>query len=307
MVEGGRLDNRFEPVAIYSRQQQTGDTFAAKHAIPKIYTSLDDMLKDGEVEAVYVASPNAIHCRQTIQCLEAGRKVLCEKAFASNYAEAWLMIDSARKHKLLLMEAMIPTLSPAFQVLRDNLHRVGVIRRYFASYCQYSSRYDNLKKGIVANAFKPELSNGALMDIGVYCLYPMIALFGNPKGEIFISGQKLYTGVDGQGTIVAPYDGFDAVAIYSKIADSLLPTEIQGEDGTLIVDRINEPHIIKFKPRGKDVKEEILYSVTDENPYYHEIKHFIDLDEQGLTESPLNSFENTLATMRLLDKRFNIF
>ena len=79
------------------------------------------------------------------------------------------------------MEAMKPTLTPGFRAIREQLPGVGTLRRYFSCYCQYSSRYDKLKEGVVLNAFQPALSNGATMDIGVYTIYPMVVLFGRPK------------------------------------------------------------------------------------------------------------------------------
>lgn len=81
------------------------------------------------------------------------------------------MIEAARRYGVVLMEAMIATLNPNFRIVREQLPRLGTIRRYFASYCQYSSRYDKFREGVVLNAFDPSLSNGAMMDIGVYTVY----------------------------------------------------------------------------------------------------------------------------------------
>ncbi len=301
MVAGGQQDCRFKALAVYSRGEETGKAFAERHAIERVYTSLDEMLDDGEIDAVYIASPTSLHASQTIRCLEAGKHVLCEKPMASNAREVQSMIDVAKKSRLLLMEAIIPTVSPCFKVIRENIHRVGRVRRYFASYCQYSSRYDAFKEGKVANAFKPELSNGAVMDIGVYCLYPMVALFGEPK-SIYASANLLSTGVDGQGTVIANYDGFDGVVIYSKIADSMLPTEIQGETGTLIIDHINNPGRVQYKPHDKSLPVEDLTVPTPRGVYYEEIHHFIDLLEKGEVESPWNSLENSLKTIKVIDQ-----
>lgn len=76
------------------------------------------------------------------------------------------------------------------------------------------------------NAFRPELSNGAMMDIGIYTVYPMVVLFGRPK-KIDASGIVLSSGADGQGAVNFEYEGMNATVLYSKIANSSLPTEIQ--------------------------------------------------------------------------------
>ncbi|WP_458339829.1 Gfo/Idh/MocA family protein, partial [Clostridium perfringens] len=138
---------------------------------------------------------------------------------------------------------------------KDNLYKIGKVRKYFASYCQYSSRYDKYKAGEVLNAFKKELSNGAIMDIGVYCIAPMINLFGKPK-TIKADGIMLETGVDGEGSVVFGYDDMDGAVIYSKISNSYLPSEIQGEEGSIIIDRINTFEKVKIVYR--DGREEDL-------------------------------------------------
>ena len=93
------------------------------------------------------------------------------------------LFDAAKKQGVTLMEAMISTLNPNFAIVKEHLKDLGTIRRYFASYCQYSSRYDKFKEGIVLNAFKPELSNGAMMDIGIYTVGKFIF---RKKSETYI-------------------------------------------------------------------------------------------------------------------------
>ena len=85
------------------------------------------------------------------------------------------MIAASAKYDVTLMEAMKPTLTPNFRSVRENLRTLGNdTALFFPCYCQYSSRYDKFKEGVVLNAFRPELSNGAMMDIGIYTVYPMV-------------------------------------------------------------------------------------------------------------------------------------
>jgi predicted dehydrogenase len=209
------------------------------------------------------------------------------------------MIKTAKDHQVVLMEAMKPTLTPGFRAVQKALPEIGTVRQYFSCYCQYSSRYDQLKEGIVLNAFNPELSNGAVMDIGVYTIYPMVVLFGRPQ-TIQASGVKLYSGVDGNGSVNFSYNGFNATVLYSKIANSQLPTEIQGEDGLITLDRIN---IIgeATLTRRNGTKENIRPQV-EKNEYYYEIAEFIDLIQSGRLESAVNSLENSLITMEIMDE-----
>ena len=308
VIAGAREDERFELVAVCSRTIERGTEYAAKHNIPHIFTSLEDMVQSDVIDAVYIASPNYKHAEQSILAMRHGKHVLCEKPLASNAREARQMVEASKQYGVTLMEAMKSTLSPNFIAVKDNLHRIGTPRRYFASFCQYSSRYDKFKEGIILNAFRPELSNGAMMDIGVYTLYPLIALFGRPQ-SINAQGIVLSSGVDGQGAVNMQYDGFNATVLYSKIANSQLPAEIEGEDGNILIDRIQTPVDVRFYPRQapasgheKRTEGESLTSPDSHNEYYYEVKEFIDLIEEGRCESSINSHDCSVATMEVIDE-----
>ena len=308
VIAGARQDDRFELVAVYSRKQETADAFAAKHQRPYTFTSLEEMAKSPLIDAVYIASPNFLHAEQSILCMKQGKHVLCEKPFASNAREVREMIAASAEYDVTLMEAMKPTLTPNFRSVQQNLGRLGTIRRYFSCYCQYSSRYDKFKEGIVLNAFKPELSNGAMMDIGIYTVYPMVVLFGRPK-KIDASGIVLSSGADGQGAVNFEYEGMNATVLYSKIANSSLPTEIQGEEGNITLDRINIIREVKYTPRlvatsgkGPSAEPQDISAVTDNDEYYYEVAEFIDLVLSGKRQSVINSHEHSLITLEIIDE-----
>ena len=308
VLTGARQDPRYEAVAIYSRTQEKADEFALKHGIPHTFTDLEQMASSPLIDAVYIASPNFKHAEQAILCMSHGKHVLCEKPLASNAREAQAMIEVSKKYGVTLMEAMISTLNPNFRVVMEHLPKLGTLRRYFASYCQYSSRYDKLKEGVVLNAFKPELSNGAMMDIGIYTIYPMVVLFGAPKAEN-AHGVKLFTGVDGQGAVNLEYDGLNATVLYSKIANSNLPTEIEGEDGNLLIDQIHVAHQVTYLPRqaamsgrGPEAVREDLSVPLLHDEYYYEIEEFINLVLAGKRESTINTHFASLTTLQIIDE-----
>ena len=308
VIAGAKQDERFELVAVCSRTQERANEFAAKYDIPYTFTSLEEMAASPLIDAVYIATPNYLHASQSILCMKHGKHVLCEKPMASNAYEVKQMIAASRQYGVTLMEAMKPTLTPNFRVLREALPKAGVIRRYFASYCQYSSRYDKFKEGIVLNAFKPELSNGAMMDIGVYTVYPMVVLFGRPN-KIRASGVVLSTGTDGQGAVNFEYEGMNATVLYSKIANSSLPTEIEGEDGNFMLDKINQINRVTWQARpvassgkGPLTPVEDISAVTDKDEYYYEVAEFINLVQAGKLESEVNSHENSLITIEIIDE-----
>ncbi|MGM0876830.1 MAG: Gfo/Idh/MocA family protein [Bacillota bacterium] len=288
----------FTLTAVYSRTSEKAEEFANKFNIEHTYTELETFARSKEFDAVYIASPNSLHASQAIICMENGKHVLCEKPMASNSKEISEMVKVASGHSVVLMEALKTTFLPNFLTIKENLHKIGKVRRYFASYCQYSSRYDKYKEGIVLNAFNPTFSNGALMDIGIYCVYPAVALFGEPK-QIQATSYMLDSGVDGEGSILLTYDDMDAVIMYSKITNSYVPSEIQGENGSIIIDKIHTPESVKI--HYKDGTVEDISVSQDSDSMFYEAKEFVHLVTLKKQQSELNSQQNSFITAKILE------
>ncbi|WP_138417854.1 Gfo/Idh/MocA family protein [Aquibacillus sediminis] len=300
-IDAAQQINEFKATAVYSRTEEKANQFADKRGIAATYTNLETFANSEEIDAVYIASPNAFHAEQAMLCMKSGKHVIVEKAMASNAAEVKEMIQTAKENNVLLMEAIKTTHMPNFEVIRANLDKIGTVRRYFASYCQYSSRYDAYKQGTVLNAFKPELSNGSLMDIGIYCIFPMISLFGKPT-DLKANSYMLDSGVDGQGSILFDYadQGINGMVMYSKISNSYVASEIQGEKGSIIMDNISQPQHVEIK--YNDGTTENLSQEQKANTMYYEAKHFIELIENNRTESDVNTYKNSLITAEVLEE-----
>ena len=264
--------------AVYSRNSATAKAYAEKYGAERWCTSLDELAGTADIDAVYISSPNSLHYEQAALMLAHGKHVLCEKTITTNERELSHLIKLAKEKRVVLMEAMRSVYEPGFLWLRDNLERVGTIRRVSFQYAKYSSRYDKFKAGIIENAFNPELSNGALMDIGVYCVHPMVRLFGMPD-RILADGLFLSNGVDGAGTILAGYDGMQVDLLYSKISNNRLPSQIQGEEGTMILDDITQIGRVTFYDRKGN--EELLFERQAEYGLEWEVNEWVRLMEMS--------------------------
>lgn len=260
--------------AVYSRNQDTADAFARKYKAVRTFTDLTALAGDDGIDAVYIASPNSLHYEQAALLLSHGKHILCEKAITSNLDELKSLTDLSERSHAILLEAVLSVHTPGWEVLTGQLNRVGKIRRASFCFCQYSSRYDKFKSGSIENAFNPAFSSGALMDIGVYCVHPLVRLFGLPK-EIKTDAILLGNGIDGAGTILARYDTMQAELVYSKISAGRVPSQIQGEDGTITINSINNPHEIIFYDRKGN--SEILYQGSDKPDMTGEIREWIRL------------------------------
>ena len=290
--------------AVYSRKQETGDAFAARHGIPQVCTDYDEFLDSG-LDAVYVASPNFAHCAQTLKALNHKKHVLCEKVMAVNEQEVRSMIDCARQNNVVLLEAMRPDFDPAYDLIEQNLPRIGKLRRATFEFWQYSSRYDSFREGIIQNAFNPELGNAAVMDIGVYCIHSLVRLFGAPKNVKAFS-TKLSNGFDGSGIVLMEYEDMTAEAVYSKIAVSVTPSVLQGEDGSIMIDYISKPESLSLRLR-ESARDTLTGGTIEKLPYtpaknnmIFEIQEFLKLIEKKEVDHKYLKY--SLGTIRVLDE-----
>lgn len=277
LAEAVAMTDSADAVAVFSRKQETGEAFAQKHHIPKVYTDFAAFLSSG-IQAVYLASPTFCHFAQAKAALEKGLHVLCEKPLVMKREECETLYKIANEHGVVLMEAMRPAHDPAFALVKESLASLGAVRRVSFEYCQYSSRYDRFKNGEVLNAFIPSISGGALFDIGIYPLFWCVALFGKPKA---VSAKSVFleNGFEGSGCLLLDYDGFTATVTYSKICDSVIPSVITGENGSLVIHKMTSPEKIELFLRKEDA---VLLDYTPSvNNLVFEVEDFVKAVQNG--------------------------
>ena len=285
--------------AVYSRSLEKAQSFGEEYGAKAFTDSLEDLAADRDVQAVYIASPNCCHCEQAIRMMDAGKHVLCEKPAASNQEEYQRMLEAARRNGVVFFEAMRPAFTPEMAMVEETLPRLGKIRQASFSFCQYSSRYDNFKNGIIENAFRPELSNGSLMDIGVYCIHWMVRLFGMPE-SLQASPIFLENGVDGAGAIIGTYPDMQVQLLYSKICDGHTPSEIQGENGSLLMDTVSQPQKLTLCLRGQT--PEALPVTPCANNMVYEARRWAQWITRGPDRELFRVQDDTMTELRVLDK-----
>ena len=115
-----------EVYAVAARDLERARVFAQKYEVKKAYGSYEEMLADDEVELVYIATPHSHHYLHAKMCLEAGKHVLCEKAFTVNAEQAQKLFDLAKEKKLLITEAIWTRYMPSRKMINDIIES-GVI------------------------------------------------------------------------------------------------------------------------------------------------------------------------------------
>lgn len=294
-IDAAHESGKMRLTAIYSRNLEQARAFGADYSVEHFFDSLDALAQSDAIDAVYIASPNALHYPQALLCLSHKKHVICEKPLASNLQQVEKLVACARKNQVVLFEAFKSAYLPNFLVLQQALPKIGRLRKAFLNFCQYSSRYPRYLAGENPNTFNPQFSNGSIMDIGYYCVANAVALFGAPK-SVIASASLLDTGVDAHGTVCLNYGDFGVTISHSKVSNSDIPSEIQGEDGTLVIEKISEYQKVVLTPRTASQQD--LTQPQHINTMLYEAEAFAELVEQRQIEHP--GLANSLIVARLL-------
>jgi predicted dehydrogenase len=295
LIEAVGLTEGITVTAAYSRDAARGRAFADSVGVVGAFSDLAAMLSS-DIDAVYIASPNTAHDEQALAAVRAGKHVLVEKPAVTS-AAAWdRLCAEARDHGVVLLEAMRTEYDPGLDVIRELLGSLGTIRRVQLSYQKRSSRYDQVLAGERVNIFDPAMAGGALMDLGVYCIHALVSLFGEPD-TVRAAWVTVASGVDGAGSALCTYPGFVAEVMYSKITTSRLPSEIQGEQGTLLIDQIAAPSSLTVEMLDGTSTTRALPAVP--HVLVGEVERFVDLVETS--GDATHDQHLTAATLRVID------
>ncbi|MDO4949261.1 MAG: Gfo/Idh/MocA family oxidoreductase [Bacteroidales bacterium] len=281
--------------AVASRDLARARTFADQWGFEKAYGAYEELVTDGKVDLVYVATPHSHHLAHASLAIEHGKAVLCEKAFTANARQAKQLINMARQRGVFLMEAMWTRFMPLSQKIGKVLESgvIGEPRMLSASLC-----YEVSHK---ARVMQPELCGGALLDLGVYGINFARMYFGGDIKEIHSSCVKSEVGIDLRNNITFVYADGKMATISSAIdCASDRRGVIYGDKGYLVVDNINNPRRVEiFDKMHKRVLTHVAASRT--TGYEHEIFECENALRLGRVESPTMTHAETYTIMRLMD------
>ncbi|MBQ9438282.1 MAG: Gfo/Idh/MocA family oxidoreductase [Lachnospiraceae bacterium] len=288
-----------ESYAIASRNPNKARAFAKKWGFEKAYGSYEEMLDDEKAELVYIAVPHSHHHEWTIKALEAGKHVLCEKAFAANEKQARDMIELAESKKLLLAEAIWTRYMPSRQLINDIIAN-GDIGEVTTVSSNLGYRIDMNERMV-----KPELAGGCLLDLTVYPLNFSSMILGNKIRRITASMIPTDTGVDGQDTVMLEYENGVMSSMFTTMY-ALTDRQglVCGREGFITVRNINNPEKITVYAPDRtqySIKKEI--SVPKQiTGYEYEILACKKAIEEGRIECDEMPHSETIEMMRQMDE-----
>lgn len=251
-IDGAREVCASEFAAVYSRTAESGNKFASENKIEKVYTDINEFAK-GDFEAVYIASPNRLHYEQSKLMLQSGKHVICEKPITVEPEELEELQALADEKGLIYVEAIMYMFNPARDLLRDALGKIGKITSAHFDFSQLSSKYPAYQKGELPNIFNPALATGCLMDLGIYCVYPALDLFGLPE-KITACAHFMESGADGSGTAGLLYSDKLITFTYSKLGQDRLGSQIFGDEGTIKIESISKLINMSITAKNGDIQ-----------------------------------------------------
>lgn len=284
-----------ECYAIASRSKEKAEAFAEKYGFAVSYGSYEDLVKDENVDLVYIATPHSNHYEDMKLCIAHGKPVLCEKAFTMNAAQAKEIANLSAKENVYVTEAIWTRYMPSRKMINDLLES-GIIGKPATLTANLS--YVIEKKGRI---IEPALAGGALLDIGVYGLNFAFMHFGTEIERIESSVQMTDTGVDGAESITIFFkDGKMAVLNHSIYCRSDRKGIIHGDKGYMIVENINNPNKIAVYDLTDRLIKEV--AVPEQiSGYEYQVTECMECLKEDKRESKSMPLADSIFVMEIMD------
>lgn len=283
-----------EVYAVASRNKERAEKFARENNVKKAYGSYDEIIKDKDIDVVYIATPHSNHYEYIIKSLNNNKHVLCEKAITVNERELEEALKIAREKNLVLEEAMTLFHMPLYEkvikkINKEDLGKVNMVQVSFGSFKEYdeNNRFFNL-----------DLAGGALLDIGTYALSFARYFLSSMPEEILSTVKKAKTGVDEESGIILKTKE-DEIATISLAFRSKMPKRgiVSCDNGFITID--NFPRANKATINYLDGKVEVIECGEEEKALDYEV---IFMEEKINENKESNSIELTYDVTKIMNK-----
>jgi predicted dehydrogenase len=282
--------------AVGSRSLENAESFVKSVPNAKAYGSYEELIKDPDIDAIYVATPHPSHKENVIAALNAKKPVLCEKPFAVNASEAKEMVTAAKANDVALMEAMWARFLPHYAKIRE-IVASGVLGHITTIHADHGQR---LADQNIPRLIEPSLAGGALLDLGIYPISLAHMVLGIPQS---ITSTAVFTdkGVDAQTSMILDYvSGAQAILNTTMIVQTPCTAVIAGLKGYLEVNRtFYNPTSMRLTLFDGTVTE--YPSDYQGHGLREQAVEFARVVKSGAKESPILRWEDTIAIMEIMD------
>ena len=284
-------------LAVASRSKENAEEFAAINSIKRAYEGYESIVKDDDIDIIYIATPHSVHFKNTMLCLEHNKSVLCEKPLGVNESQEKQMFAKAKEKNLFLMEAMWTYFLPAVKKAQEWIQagKIGEIQVVTAQVGILPVPPRN-KKG---RLFNPDLAGGALLDTGIYPIALANLLLKGDPVQSKITTQFTETGVDEHNAISLQYKS-KAIAQLTCTIQAPIETDayIYGTKGKI--------HLPAFLRTDKailknDKEKETFKDLRTSLGYTYEIEAVNSYLQNNKKQSDIISPEKSLKNIRVID------
>ena len=287
-----------ELTAIASRDLQRAKEFAGRFCIKKAYGSYEEMLRDSEIDVIYIGTPHTEHKAHARLCIEAGKGVLCEKPFTLNYSEAKELVTLAESNNVFLMEAMWTKFLPATRIVKQWISNkvIGEVKYMNMSF-GFRAEFDPDSR-----LFNPRLGGGALLDVGVYPLSYVIYLMGRLPDKISSNAYIGKSNVDELNVITLQYKEGMLASISSAISAATgNDAVIIGDKGRIVIPNFWTAESAEVYDAGGKLVDTFFHPFTT-NGYVYEAEEVNRCMLEGKKQSDIIPLNDTLDIIRIMDE-----
>jgi len=286
--------------AVASRDGALAQRFGEEFGATKKFDSYEALVTCSEVDVIYIATPHGLHYEHVMLCLEHGKAVLCEKAFALTRWQAEAMVAKATEKKVFLMEAFWTKFLPQFQKVRELIDS-GAIGEIKLIQADFGFNPDG---PVAQRLYDPALGGGSLLDVGIYPVFLAQTILGRPEAVSAMMTPHEGTDVDEQCCMMLKF-GSGALASLSSsfIVHTPVEASINGTKGRILLrNRFHNAIATLTVIYGKDDAHTIELERESGYGYQYEARHVSHCLRQGLTESPVMTHADTLLLLETLDR-----
>ncbi len=283
--------------AVASRSLESAREFAARNEMSRAFGSYRELYDDKNVDIVYIGTPHNYHYQNVKDALNAGKNVLCEKALTLNATQAQELADLAREKNLFLMEAMWNRFQPWYTKVKEILEKGAIaeidhVKAEFAVAFPFDPQH---------RIFNMKLAGGSLLDLGVYPIAIASLFLGTPS-EIISTVNICQTGADDKVNMIFKYPGAKTAQLMcsSRFAAKNNFT-LYGPLGFIEVEGpINRPQKVSLYKNNEDPLD--FHCPVEGNGYNYEAQAVMNMLNEGKTEHPLMSLDESIEIMKMMDK-----
>ncbi|MFX1572024.1 MAG: Gfo/Idh/MocA family protein [Promethearchaeota archaeon] len=281
---------------VASKTEGKAESFAKIFHGKSIYNNYLELVNNPSVDVVYIATTHNFHYENTRLCLNHGKPVLCEKPFTLNAKQAEELIETARKNKLFLMEAMWTRFLPCIVKLNELLEKkiLGEIQHFKADF-GIRHKFDPKER-----SFNPDLGGGALLDLGIYPISFARMIYKRSPSKIMSTAYIGKTNVDEKSCYLFEYEN-GQTAMLSSSHRLIMPHDafIFGTKGYMEIPDFYHPSKMILKLEGK--RKKVIKVPFKSTGYNYEAKEVMECLNNGKLESKVMPLNETLKIMKTMD------